>query len=78
MLSDSFDLPESLVTAARKVLEATEHDKKQVAVPPRHEDDSKVLLEKGKKKELDEKKEVIIFDPQVDPNQLAQSDKAPK
>ena len=59
MLSDSFDLPESLVTAARKVLEG----KEQVEDPA-----------DAKKKELDEKKEVIIFDPEVDPNALSQPD----
>ena len=79
MLSDSFDLPESSVETARKVLEGAEEDKKKVAVSPRHEDDdSKVLLEKGKKKEVEEEREKIIFDPEVDPNAISQPDNKPQ
>jgi len=55
--------------------EETEHDQKKVAVSPRHEDDSKVLLEKGKKKDVDEAKEKIIFDPEVHPDRINEPDK---
>jgi len=52
-------------------MESTEHDKKEVAVAPRHENDSKVILEKGKKREneLDEK-EKIIWNPEVYPDRI--------
>jgi len=61
--------------------EETEHDKKKVAVSPRHKDDSKVLLEKGKKKQykLEEdkekpvgkkKQEKIIINPEVHPDRI--------
>jgi hypothetical protein len=53
--------------------EETELDQKKVAVSPRHQNDSSVLLEKGKKKEddVDEEKEKITFDPMVEPNALS-------
>jgi len=60
--------------------EETEHDQKKVAIPPRHQDDSKVLLEKGKKKdEVDEAKgEKIIFNPEVHPDRINEPDKVQK
>lgn len=62
--------------------EETDHDKKQVAIAPRHADDgSKVILEKDKKKkeDLEEKKaEKIIFNPEVHPDRITEPDKVQK
>ena len=61
--------------------EETEPDKKQIAVAPRHsKDGSKVLLEKGKKKDKEEleEKEKIIFNPEVHPDRITEPDKVQK
>jgi hypothetical protein len=86
---DVFDIPPSLLRKVKNVLEGKEENperspleesekEKQVAIAPKEGNDgAKVLMEKGKKKKVDEG-EKIILNPEVHPDRITEPDKVQK